>query len=108
MARIEQVLAGEESWGKYWLDVLGHFGLGTAYALPIIGICLFLFPPEWPLIYTLGFGAGASLFGGTLREIVQFWKSGKLHLLDRALDALQHLLGAPAALGIALLIQKAL
>jgi len=108
VARIEEVLAGEESWGKYWLDVLGHAGYGAGLALPIIGLCLFFLPSKCSPVYALAFGAGAALLGGVLREVYQFVKSKKLHLLDRILDALAFPLGAPIALGIALLIQKAL
>lgn len=102
MARIDQVLSGEKSWGKYALDVFGHLGLGTAYALPFVAASLWLL--HWAAPVALGLGAAAALFGGVVREVVQAAKTGKLHALDRALDALQHLLGAPVALLIVYLV----
>jgi hypothetical protein len=103
MARIEAVLAGEKSWGQYALDVLGHAGLGTAYALPFEAAAILWF--GWAVPVALGLGAAAALVGGVLREIVQAVKSGKLHALDRALDALHHLLGGPIALLIVLILK---
>jgi len=101
MARIDEVLAGEASWGAWWLDFAGHAGLGAAYALPFqAGALLWL---DWSIPTALGIGLGAALFGGVIREVVQCVKSGKLHPLDRSIDALTHLVGAPVALGIVLI-----
>ncbi len=97
MTRIDDVLAGDKSWGKYSLDVLGHVGLGTAYALPFVALATYFNLSNW---IALSIGAAVALFGGALREVVQYRKSGKLHLLDRVLDAAQHPLGAPVALGL--------
>ena len=101
MARIDQVLAGEKSWGAYALDVLGHAALGTAYALPFVIVAFFL---GWGVGIQLAAGAVAALLGGVIREIVQHRKSHKLHLLDRALDAVHHLFGAPIALSLFYLV----
>jgi len=106
MARLDEVLAGEKSWGQYSVDVLGHVALGTAYALPVIASGIVWLDDPVPVV--LGLGAVAALFGGVIREMVQAVKTGKLHLLDRSLDALQHLLGAPVALGIVLAVRALL
>jgi hypothetical protein len=98
MARIEQVLAGEKSWGKYALDVFGHLGLGTLYALPTTVAGVYLGAAA-PLI--LSVGVIIALVGGVCREIAQYMGSRKAHFLDRSLDALHHILGAPVAFGIA-------
>ena len=98
MARIEQVLAGEATWGEYGLDILGHAGLGAAYTWAI----------STAATVALGWGGGpavvagsvAAPFGGLVREVVQGIKSGKLHPLDRALDVAHHLLGIPIGLGL--------
>lgn len=90
MARIEQVWAGEKSWGQYSLDVLGHAGLGAVYSLPFIvlgiwweiGTSLFWFGVIW-----------AALTGGIVRETLQYLKSDKLHLL-----------GPPIAYGLVQLV----
>jgi hypothetical protein len=47
-----------------------------------------------------------ALTGGVCREIAQYLGSGKAHFLDRSLDALHHILGAPVALGIAVLVHN--
>jgi hypothetical protein len=103
MARIDEVLSGEKSWGAWCLDQLAHVGLGAAYALPIEGAALFLL--DWSIPATLIAGAVIALFGGVLREIVHAAKTGKAHPLDRSVDALFHLPGAGVALGILLLIR---
>jgi hypothetical protein len=103
MARLDQVLSGEKSWGKWWLDQLGHTGLGTAYALPF----------EWAAWTYIDAGVGivlvigsiVALFGGVVREIVGAIRTGKPHPLDRVFDALFHLPGAVVALGIVWLIR---
>jgi len=102
MARIDQVLSGEKSWGKWWLDQLGHFGLGTAYALPAVVLSVWL---DWGTTIALISGGAGALTGGVIREVLQYHKSQQLHFLDRFLDTLFHIPGAPAALGIVLLIQ---
>ncbi len=104
MARIDQVLSGEKSWGKYALDVLGHAGLGTAYALPVAALAVFF---SWGAAVAIVGGSIVALIGGAIREVIQYKKSGKLHLLDRVLDALHHVLGGPIAFGIMLLVRLA-
>jgi hypothetical protein len=105
MARWDQVMSGEKSWGKWWLDQLGHTGLGTAYALPFEAMALLWFGA--PILMTLMWGALVALFGGVVREVVGLIKTGKLHPIDRLFDALFHLPGAAVALGIVLLIRLA-
>lgn len=98
MARIEQVLAGEKTWGAYALDVLGHLGLGAAYSLPVIAAGVFwLQLGAWR---SLAAGLIVALFGGAVRELVQGLKSGKWHPADRILDTLHHALGPPVSLGL--------
>jgi hypothetical protein len=97
VARIDKVRAGEATWSAWWLDQLGHAGLGAIYStawtalalyvLPLIGINL----GDWVI---LAIGAVLSLFGGILREVFQLAKSGKLHLEDRFYDAIFHIPGA--------------
>ena len=98
MARIDQVLSGEKSWGKYSLDILGHAGLGAAYSL-----CAFI-PTLIGLDVTPGFTFAAAyscaILGAVIREAIQYGDSGKLHLLDRSLDVAHHLLGPPIAYGL--------
>ena len=36
MARIDEVLAGDASWGAYALDVAGHTALGPPLALGLV------------------------------------------------------------------------
>jgi hypothetical protein len=100
MARIDEVLAGEATWGKYALDVLGHTGLGAAYTLAGALPTLLL---GGGLGLAAGIGSGLSLAGGAVREILQASKTGKLHLFDRVLDTLHHLLGVPLGLGLSYL-----
>ena len=105
MARIDQVLAGEKSWGAYSLDVVGHLGLGLAYSLPVVALANRL---NWQgqILWLMGFAAAFT--GGFIREWVQFEKTGyepaKLHLFDRSLDTVQHALGVPVAVLIVSLI----
>ena len=103
MARIEECIAGEESWWAYALDVLGHTGLGTAYALVPVAACVWL---GWGTGWAMISGVVFALTGGVVREVVQYKKSGKPHLLDRSLDALQHILGAPLALGFMFIVRS--
>jgi hypothetical protein len=98
MARIEECIAGTASWWRWALDQLGHAGLGTAYALPSTTLILTL--TAWGIPVTMGVGAVAALSGGVIREVIHAAKTGKAHPLDRSVDALFHLLGAPLALGI--------
>jgi len=97
VARIDQVLAGEKSWGKYALDVLGHAAIGLGASLPAVipGVLL-----GWPAWLTLLLGELLALTAGALRERAQYKKSGKLHLLDRVLDTAHHVLGPPIAFGL--------
>ncbi len=106
MARIDQVLAGEKSWGKYALDVLGHTGLGAAYSVLPIAAMVFLLDAGFGL--AMAVGQPCALAGGAAREVLQFQKSGKLHLADRLLDVAHHALGPPVAWGIVLLIRLAI
>ena len=101
MARIGKVLAGDETWGAYALDVAGHAGLGLLYALPLELLALWL---GWGAGWALGLGELAALLGGAIRELVQYLGNRKLHLLDRLLDTLHHVLGPPIALGLAYLV----
>ncbi len=103
MARIEKVLAGEATWGAYALDVAGHTALGLLYALPFEVLVLWF---GWGIDWALGLGAVAALTGGVIREVLQYLKNRKLHLLDRSLDAAHHLLGSPIALVLAYLIVR--
>jgi len=103
MARLEKVLAGEATWGKWWLDQLGHTGLGTAYALPFEALTWIYFGAGIGM--TLMWGFLIALFGGIVREVVGLIKTGKLHPLDRTFDALFHLPGALVALGILAIIR---
>ena len=97
MARIEQVLAGEEPWSAWWLDQLGHTGLGAAYSLPFVA---------WVLIaggstgLAIVLGVSFALFGGAMREVAQFAKSGKLHPWDRFFDVVFHLPGVAVSFGL--------
>jgi len=98
VARIEKVISGEEPVWKYFVDILGHTGLGAAYALPtsLAGVYLGCSPALILIV-----GCIMALLGGVAREVAQYMATGKPHPLDRALDALHHLLGAPVAWGIA-------
>jgi hypothetical protein len=98
MARIEKVLAGDETWGAYALDVAGHAALGVLYSLPLEVLALWF---GWGYGWALGLGEIAAVAGGVIREVLQYLKNRKLHLLDRALDAAHHVLGPPIALGLA-------
>lgn len=103
MARIDQVLAGQKTWGQYALDVAGHAGLGGAYSLgPILLGLLVLDAGPWRL---LAAGELFALIGGVLREVLQWRSSGRLHLVDRLLDVAQHLVGPPIVLGLVYLIK---
>ncbi len=105
MARIDQVLAGEKSWGAYAVDVIGHTGLGLAYSLPVVAIANAL---NWSGSVLWFIGLAAALTGGFVREVTQFDKANyepaKLHLMDRTLDILHHALGVPLAVLIITLI----
>jgi hypothetical protein len=106
MARIEQVLAGEKSWGAYALDVLGHFGLGVAWSIgPIATV---VFAADFGFGLAMAVGQPCALAGGTWREWRQYRKTGKLHLLDRVLDVLHHVLGPPVAWAIVIGIRAAI
>lgn len=102
MARIDQVLSGEKSWGAYLGDVAGHFGLGVAWS--IFPIAAVVFAADAGFGISMAVGEPCAIAGGTWRERRQWKKTGhdpaKLHLLDRALDVLHHVLGPPAAWGI--------
>jgi hypothetical protein len=91
MARIDEVRVGEATWGEWWLDQLGHTGLGAIYSS--VGTALGLFVFGWGPWASFGFGVGLALFGGVVREIYQLVKSGKLHAEDRFYDAIFHLPG---------------
>lgn len=102
MARIEKVLAGEATWGEWWLDQLGHAGLGAAWAAPVSVAGAWL---GWCWELTLAIAAVTALFGGVLREVAQYAKSGKLHFWDRFWDSVFHLPGAPIVVGLAWLVK---
>jgi len=91
VARIDKVRAGEATWGEWWLDQLGHIGLGAIYSS--VGTAIALFALGWGAWASLGLGLAFAAFGGALREIVQLAKSGKLHFEDRLYDFLFHLPG---------------
>jgi hypothetical protein len=55
---------------------------------------------EATLGMALMWGLLFSGFGGVVREVVGFMRTGKPHPLDRVFDALFHLPGAAVALGI--------
>jgi hypothetical protein len=101
MARIDECMAGTASWWDWGLDQLGHAGLGAACAFP--STVLILAFTTWGVPMALIVGSAAALLGGVAREAVQAVKTEKAHPLDRAVDALFHLPGAPVALGLALL-----
>ena len=103
MARIDEVLAGDATWGSYALDVVGHVALGMAYALPLEVLALKL---GWGAGWALLLGELIAVLGGTLRELAQGLRSRKWHLLDRVLDVLHHVLGPPIALGLAYLVLR--
>ena len=103
MARIDQVLAGEKSWGAWWLDQLGHTGYGAGLALPVEAAALLWF--GWAGDTTIALGAGAAFLGGIGREIYQGIKSGKLHPADRTLDALFFIPGSVVAFGLIQLVR---
>jgi hypothetical protein len=98
MARIDEVLTGEKTWSQYGLDVLGHAGLGAAYALPVAALGAWR---DWQLAIVAVAALAFALGGGALREWIQARSTGKLHLLDRALDTAHHALGVPIAMGLA-------
>ena len=97
MARIEQVLAGEKTWGAWWLDQLGHTGLGAAYSLPAFILSIVF---GWPLWAQFALAAFTALFGGAIREMNQYEKTEKLHLRDRVLDTVFHLPGVAVSFGL--------
>ena len=101
MARIEQVWAGEKSWGAYFVDILGHTGIGAAASLLVVIPAVLL---DWPWGAWLVPGELLALGAGTLREWRQYKKSGKLHLLDRVLDIAHHAFGPPVAWGLTLAV----
>ena len=106
MARIEQVLAGEKSWGAYVGDIAGHLGLGAAWSIVPIAVVVFAFDFGFGL--SMAVGQPCALAGGTWRECRQYRKTGKLHLLDRSLDVLHHVLGPPVAWAIVIGIRAAI
>ena len=106
MARLDEVLAGTATWGRWALDQAGHVGLGTAYALPAEATILFL--TSWGIPGALLAGSLTALAGGTAREIVDGIQTGKAHPLDRAVDALFHLPGAAIALALVMAFRAAL
>jgi hypothetical protein len=98
MARIDEVLAGEKTWGQYALDMLGHAGLGAAYSLvAIVPAVLFA---DFGFLLCMAVGEPLALLGGALREWVQSTKAKHPHPLDRVLDVLHHILGPPIAYGL--------
>lgn len=102
MARIDQVLSGEKSWGSWWLDQLGHLGLGTAWAtIPVVILYGFLDH----LAAAFWVGSGAALSGGIGREIFQYLGNRKPNVRDRTLDALFHIPGGAVAVGLAALVK---
>lgn len=105
MARLGKVLAGEETWGAYALDVLGHAALGAAWSVfPIMAGVHWL---GWGFWLSWGFGLVPALAGGAIREWLQWRKADyepeKLHLPDRIGDTAHHVLGPPIGWGVALL-----
>jgi len=104
MARIEQVLSGEKTWGQYSLDILGHVGLGTAYAIVPVALYLFLNENACVLCAIVG-GTLIALIGGMIREYIQFLKTGKDHFNDRFWDSIHHIIGGPTSVGLALLVK---
>jgi hypothetical protein len=103
MARIDEVLAGEESWAAWWVDVAGHAGLGAAYSLPFEFLALWL---GWGSGWAFGLGELVALFGGAARELYQGLKSRKWHLLDRTLDVAGHALGPLISFPLAYLVLR--
>lgn len=101
MARIGQVLAGEKTWGRYAVDLLGHSALGAAFALPATIACVL----SGQIILALLLGSIMARLVGLVRERIQYLRTGKLHLDDRLLDIMHHELGAPIALGIVLVVR---
>lgn len=102
MARWDQVMSGEKTWGQYSLDVLGHAALGIAYSiLPIAATVLWL---DWGFMEAMMVGQPLALGFGALREWLQWRSTGyepeKLHPTDRILDTLHHILGPPIAFGL--------
>jgi len=95
MARIDQVLSNEKSWGQYTVDIIGHAGLGAAFSIaPIAFVMLKL---DWGFVDSMQIGVMFALFGGVVREVAQYAGSGKLHIEDRVLDVFHHVLGPPIA-----------
>lgn len=68
--------------GRLLLDAFGHLAIGFGCGL-IAGA---LAPLGVGRGVTAGIGAALGLLGGSLREGVQWAKTGSPHLLDRALD----------------------
>ena len=105
MARLGKVLAGEETWGAYALDVLGHAALGAAWSVFPIAVGVQWL--DWGFWLSWGFGLVPALAGGAFREWLQWRKADyaleKLHLPDRIGDTLHHALGPPIGWGVALL-----
>ncbi len=107
MARIDQVLAGEKTWGAWWLDQLGHAGLGAAWSIPFIGAGLIWL--GWGFWFSWGIGLVPALIGGAVRDFYFQWKKSgfdpdKLHPLDRSLDTAFHAFGPPIAWSLASLV----
>lgn len=106
MARIDEVLSGEKSWGKYALDVLGHTGLGVAYSLPFVAAGVVWL--DWGFGLSMAVGEPVAVIGGALREWLQWRKADyepeKLNLLDRVLDTVHHVIGPPIAFGLVKLV----
>jgi hypothetical protein len=107
MARLDKVLAGEASWADWTVDQIGHAGLGTAYAIPpAVASAIGWISPCW----AIAIGSALALFGGTLREFLQ-WKKAefepeKMHPVDRVVDALFHIPGGPIAVGLAFAVRS--
>jgi len=83
MARLDLLLKGEVSFWSWALDQFLHGIIGFAIAVPF---ALWLDRP-W-----LGIAIASGV--GLIREIIQLISSGKLHALDRSVDALFWFLGA--------------
>ena len=105
MARIEQVISGEEPVWKYLLDILGHAGLGAAWSIfPIAFVVWFGLGGFW---VSVAVGEPFALAGAAVREWWQWRKTGydpdKVHLKDRVWDTIHHVLGPPIAYPLAVL-----
>lgn len=106
MARIEEVLAGDEPVWKYLLDVLGHLGIGAGASIGPIALAVLVFDAGF--LVGQAVGQPCAIAAGTFREVRQYRKTGKLHLLDRVLDVAHHVLGPPVAWAIVIGIRAAI